>query len=82
MSKKKPKFNIFEHVLVPNHIVLSTEEVEKVLRELNAARDQLPRIKVSDPALRNLEVKVGDVVKIVRESPTMGKSIAYRVVVE
>lgn len=82
MSKKKPKFDIFEHILVPNHIVLSTEEVERALKELNAARDQLPRIKVSDPALRNLEVKVGDVVKIVRESPTTGKSIAYRVVVE
>ncbi|MBU4242327.1 MAG: DNA-directed RNA polymerase subunit H, partial [Nanoarchaeota archaeon] len=42
---------------------------------------QLPKISKNDPAIKELEVKKGDLIKIERKSPTIGKSIFYRVVV-
>lgn len=80
-GKPIKKINVLEHELVPKHEVLSTEEVVKLLRNLGIRPEQLPWIRASDPVARELGVKPGDIVRIVRKSPTAGESIAYRFVV-
>ena len=77
-----PSFNIFKHNLVPKHEVLSPEERKKVLEKYRIEPYKLPRIKTSDPVIRVIGAKPGDIVKIVRKSPTAGESIYYRYVVE
>jgi len=73
--------DIFIHELVPKHRVLSEEEKEEVLKRYNAKLMDLPRILVSDPVVRRLGAKPGDVIEITRKSPTAGESKYYRVVV-
>jgi DNA-directed RNA polymerase subunit H (RpoH/RPB5) len=77
-----PSFNIFEHVLVPKHEITNPEEREKLLSEYRVQPYQLPRIKTSDPAAKAIGAKAGDIVKVTRDSPTAGKYVSYRYVVE
>ncbi|MBU2589629.1 MAG: DNA-directed RNA polymerase subunit H [Nanoarchaeota archaeon] len=75
------EINITKHIFVPKHTKLTEEEKEKILEEYNISLSQLPKISKNDPAIKELEVKKGDLIKIERKSPTIGKSIFYRVVV-
>jgi len=77
-----PSFNIFNHEFVPKHEILTSEEKEKILEKYRVKPYQLPRIKASDPAAEAIGARPGDMIRIVRESPTAGKYIAYRYVVE
>ncbi len=77
-----PSFNIFGHVLVPKHEIVSAEEREKLLNEYRVQPYQLPRLKASDPGAKAIGAKPGDVVRILRDSPTAGKYTSYRYVVE
>ncbi|MBS7606625.1 DNA-directed RNA polymerase subunit H [Candidatus Bathyarchaeota archaeon] len=77
-----PSFNIFKHYLVPKHEVLSPEERKVVLEKYRIEPYKLPRIKTSDPIIRVIGAKPGDIVKITRRSPTAGESVYYRYVVE
>ena len=43
---------------------------------------QLPKIYKKDPALRESDVKPGDIIEIERNSPTANKTKFYRVVVD
>ena len=81
MLVKKKKFDILDHVLVPKHEKLSQVKTKELLEKYNVTLQQLPRIDINDPALKELDVKPGDVIKISRNSPTTGKSVYYRVVV-
>ena len=81
MSEKK-KFNLFEHVLVPEHILLNDEEARLVLEKYRIKPHQLPFIKASDPAARAIKARPGNIIKIIRKSPTAGEAIAYRYVIE
>ncbi len=78
---EKVSHKILEHELVPKHELLSKEEVVRVLRELGVRPEQLPWIRASDPVARLLGAKPGDIIRVVRKSPTAGVSIAYRFVV-
>jgi len=82
VDKKKRKIDLFSHELVPKHILLSKEEAEKMLKELNIRPEQLPWIKKSDPAAVAIGAKPGDIVKIVRKSSTAGEVIVYRYVID
>lgn len=75
------KFNILKHGLVPKHEVLSEDELKALLERYNITKGQLPKILVNDPVVKKIKAKVGDVVRITRESKTAGKSVVYRVVV-
>ena len=77
-----PSFNIFEHVFVPKHEIVGTEEREKLLTEYRVQPYQLPRLKSSDPAAKAIDAKPGDIVRIIRDSQTAGKYTSYRYVVE
>jgi len=81
-KNEKKVFSVFEHELVPKHIVLSKEEAEEVLKKYHVKPHQLPYIKKNDPAIKEIGAKPGDIVKIIRKSPTAGEAIAYRYVVE
>lgn len=80
MAEKKIK--ISTHDLIPKHTKLSDSEKQKVLEQYNITIKELPSIFITDAALLPLKVKVGDIIKIERSSPTSGKSIFYRGVVE
>lgn len=80
------EFNVLEHELVPEHHLLSEKESGKILGDLKLTKDQLPKVRLSDPAIRALDaiagpVEEGVVVKIVRRSETSGVSVCYRLVV-
>jgi len=74
--------DVVTHVLVPKHELLTHEEKVEVLKTFNVRDDQLPKIFSTDPAIRHLKVKVGDLIKISRESMTAGATTYYRTVVE
>lgn len=74
--------DVRNHILVPRHEVLDEKEAAKVLEKLNVTRMQLPKILNTDPVVRLIKAKPGDIVKIVRDSPTAGTEVAYRMVVE
>jgi len=69
-------------VLVPKHFLMTEQEVEGLLQHYNISKKQMPMISVKDPAIQGLNAKTGDVIRIVRNSPTQGKAEFYRVVKE
>ena len=73
--------NILEHVMVPNHEVLSSQEKTVLFEKFKITKEQLPRMYSSDAVLKHIKAKVGDVVKIIRSSPTAGTTTYYRQVV-
>lgn len=74
------KTDILQHNLVPEHIILSDEEADNVLEELNVRLDQIPKILPNDPVVKAIGAKEGDVLKITRDSETAGVFVSYRVV--
>jgi len=77
-----PVFDLFEHKLVPKHEILTQKEVEQLLAEYRVQPYQLPQIKSSDPCVKAIDAKPGDILRVIRKSPTAGIHIAYRYVVE
>jgi len=77
-----PDFNLFDHELVPRHEILTPSEREELLAKYRIQPYQMPKIWLSDPAVRAVGAQIGDVVRIVRDSTTAGEYIAYRYVVE
>ncbi|HKS59829.1 MAG TPA: DNA-directed RNA polymerase subunit RpoH/Rpb5 C-terminal domain-containing protein [Thermoplasmata archaeon] len=79
------------HHLVPPHELLTEEESREALQRLRTSVERLPKILVSDPALRTdpkfrqaLESKAslsGRLIRIRRPSPTAGEAVAYRLLV-
>ena len=77
MSKKE--FNVIDHILVPKHVIMSNEEVKDLLAKYNISLKQLPAISIKDPAIKQMDIEAGNVIKILRNS-AVGKSVYYRVV--
>jgi len=75
------KFNVLDHVLVPKHEVVDPAEVDGLLKRFQIEQGQLPKIKEKDPAVAAVGGKVGDVIKITRESRTAGTAVVYRLVI-
>jgi DNA-directed RNA polymerase subunit H len=82
LLKSFPVFDIFEHALVPKHEILSVEEKSELLSQYKVQPYQMPQVKSTDPAVKAIGAKPGDVLKIIRKSSTAGEHIAYRYVVE
>jgi len=69
------------HELIPEHTKLSEKEKETIMNKYNLNFKDLPKILINDPAIKHLDIKEKDVIKIVRNSPTAGKTIFYRGVI-
>jgi len=74
----KPVEEPLEHFLVPRHAILSKEQAAELLKKYNLTLDQLPKISKSDAAIAFLKPVKDDIVKILRTSPTAGKTVYYR----
>ena len=81
VKTKMAKLDLSKHEYVPKHTKLSNAEVERLLSKYNISKKQLPKIFRSDAAIKDFDVKPGDIIKIVRKSTTCGESVYYRVVV-
>ena len=70
-----------KHILVPKHSKLSEKDKQELFEKYNITFKELPKINKKDPAIAELDIKSGDVIKIARESPTAGKAVFYRGVI-
>ena len=76
------KLNVLNHIMVPDHIMISEEEVRTLLSHYNITTEQLPKIFHDDPAVKTIGAKVDDVIRIVRISHTAGRAESYRLVIK
>jgi DNA-directed RNA polymerase subunit H len=82
LPKTLPAFDLFQHKLVPKHEILTPEEKQELLAKHKVQPYQLPQISSADPAVNAIGAKPGDILRIIRKSPTAGEHLAYRYVVE
>jgi DNA-directed RNA polymerase subunit H (RpoH/RPB5) len=87
MVKKKKqrsteKLDIKNHVLVPKHEKCSENEKKNILQKYHAAQNNLPKIFINDPALYEMDLKPGDMIRITRNSAVAGEIVFYRIVIE
>lgn len=75
-------FNLVDHDMVPNHEVLSQEQGEKVLQTYCAKKKDMPLISTSDPVGKYYNIKIGNIVRIIRPSDGTVDSIFYRIAVK
>jgi DNA-directed RNA polymerase subunit H len=76
-----PKFDVTKHFLVPKHNIISEREKKQVLEKYKITYKELPKIMANDSAIKHLKVKVGDIIKVTRISPTAGETVYYRGVI-
>jgi len=76
-----PSFQIFDHEFVSKHELLAPEEKEQFLVEHKIVAHQLPRINSTDPAIIAVGGNPGDIVRVIRNSRTAGKYVAFRYIV-
>ncbi len=74
--------NIMENFLVPKHEIMSEEEKINLLNKYKISITQLPKILSSDPIVKAIGAKVGDVIKITRNEMGIGTTLYYRVVIK
>ena len=79
---KKPKFKVDKHILTPKHTKLSEKDKAALFEKYNVTSKEMPKIFRTDAALREIDAKPGDVIKVTRNSQTAGQSLFYRVVVD
>ena len=75
------KLNVLKHLMVPDHKIMSEEEVSALLSRYHITTEQLPKIYHDDPAVKAINAQVDDVIRIVRMSHTAGRAEAYRLVI-
>ena len=75
------KIDPTDHLLVPKHILLTEEEEKELLTKFNITKKQMPLILVTDPAIRKLNPKIGNIIKIIRKSQTASNALYYRAVI-
>ncbi len=67
---------------LPNkHVKCGDSEKEKICKKYDINTKELPKILREDFAIKNLNVKPGDIIKIERKSKTAGITAYYREVV-
>jgi DNA-directed RNA polymerase subunit H (RpoH/RPB5) len=79
-SIKRLQFNILEHSLVPNHVVMNDLEVEQIMIKYNITdKTQFPDISRFDPVAQVIGLRPGQVCHITRPSKTAVQTDYYRV---
>ena len=76
------QFNILNHSLVPNHRIMSDNEVSAMMEKYNIlSLEQLPEINRFDPVAKLIGIKPKEVCEIKRPSKSAIESYYYRVCV-
>ena len=75
------EIDVMQSRLVPKHEILGEEEKEKFVKEFNVSLKQLPRMLQTDPVVKQLGAKKGDIIRITRKNEVAGEYSYYRVVV-
>ena len=75
------KVDITDNILVPKHTVLTDKEKKELLESYHISLAELPKILKTDAAIKHLSPKTGDIIIVIRESPTAGEAFFYRVIV-
>lgn len=73
--------DIYSHMAVPVHELLSEEESQKVLEEYMVKKREMPRILSDDAMVRYFNAPIDRLFRIIRTSETSSQSIYYRRVV-
>ena len=76
------KLNVLKHAMVPDHKIMSEEEVSALLTTYNITTEQLPKVFHDDPAVKTIGAEADDVIRIIRTSHTAGRAESYRLVVK
>jgi len=71
---------VSDHFLVPKHEIVPEDKIDEILKEFGITKDKLPQILKSETIVSEIGAKKGDVIKIIRNSPTAGKCIYFRIV--
>ena len=81
-SIKRLQFNILNHILVPEHNVISEDQVKNVMVKYNITdKVQFPDISRFDPVSKAIGLRPGQVCHIIRSSKTAIKTDYYRICV-
>ena len=75
------RLNVLLHEMVPDHQIMTPEEVSDLLQSFDINEDQLPKIYHDDPAVKACKAVPVNVLRITRKSQTAGEATAYRLVV-
>jgi len=79
---KRLQFNILNHSLVPEHTIITENELEEIMKKYNILnKNDLPDISRFDPVARVIGLRPGNVCKIVRSSKTAITTNYYRICV-
>jgi DNA-directed RNA polymerase subunit H (RpoH/RPB5) len=77
---KRLQYNILNHILVPEHVIIHDKEVEEVMKKYNIKNKmEIPDISRFDPVARVIGLRPGDVCKITRPSKTAITTNYYRI---
>jgi DNA-directed RNA polymerase subunit H len=77
---KRLQFNILEHILVPSHRVLTTDEKIDIKKRYNIINDnQFPEMSRFDPVAQAIGIRPGEVCEIIRPSKTAISAPYYRI---
>jgi DNA-directed RNA polymerase subunit H len=76
------RLNVLDHVMVPDHQIMTEDELAGLLSLYKITSEQLPRIYHDDPAVKTIGAKPGDVIRIIRTSHTAGRAESYRLVIK
>ena len=79
-EKEKKEFKTTDHFLVPKHEIMTEKEKEKVMKKYNVTEKQFPKILHSDSVIKEIGAKIGDLIKITRDSQVAGEVVYYRIV--
>jgi len=76
------ELNVLKHEMVPEHSIISEEDLNALFSRYQIGPEQLPKIYHDDPAVLAIGARISDVIKIVRKSMTAGRAESYRLVVK
>ncbi len=77
----KKAFDVKTHILVPEHLLLSEKEKSALYEKYGISFKELPKILANDQAIKHMKLKSGEVLKIIKKSPTAGVAEYYRGVI-
>jgi len=76
------QLNVLDHIMVPDHKIMSEEEVSQLFSSYSITSEQLPKMYHDDPAVKVIGAKIGDVIRIIRTSHTASRAESYRLVIK